>query len=405
MAASHSLLEDLSDDQLHLVHVIARPWVVGNLADNLGWPTWDFIRRRFRTNRPSAPDAADVLASLPAIVSLSFVGGPYGLWWRTEPRAGTLRPDERVGLTIAGLGHLKPERANQAAPDLVAVCLDIVTRAAHDEAALGEGQDWWQVAAGEFDLRRDRLSHQGDPVEIVGQVLLHEFRPLAVPSTNYNYLVRYGNGLFAPFKNVDSVEQYLAVAARLASKEEGPELPASPLALPAALDYLGLAVRARPSWDVREPLVDLPGFEAAASVGQLPGTRAEFDQHCSDLWNILGRLRVPRGSDQEYRDRQWNPAAKGSINDLMIWLVRELGREEYEVTCSEAVRVLRAVGRVRQESQHRSPGTSAAREDGLALLGLPSLVTDWPAAWSAVLQRCADAVHAVTLAVRRAEAR
>lgn len=166
----------------------------------------------------------------------------------------------------------------------------------------------------------------------------------------------------------------------------------------------GLAVRVHPSWDVREPLVDLPGFEAATSVGQLPGNRAEFDQRCSDLWNIIGRLRVPRGSDEEYRDHQWSPASKGSLNDLVIWLEQELGREEYEATCAEAVQVLRAVRKVRQESQHRNQTTSAARENGLALLGLPSLVTDWPAAWTAVLGRCADAVHAVALAVRRTEA-
>lgn len=405
MAGSQQLLDSLSNDQLHLVEIIARPWMVGNMADSLGWPTWDFVRRRFRTNRASAPDANEVLGSLPVVVSPSFTNGSYSLWWRTEPRAGALRPEERVGLTIAGLSHLRAEKANHQAPDLAAICLDIVTRAAQEERALGEEQDWWEVASGEFDLRRDRLSGQGDPVEIVGQVLVHEFRPLAVPSTNYNYLIRYGNDMFAPFAHADSVEQYLAVAARLASADAESDLPVSPLALPAALDYLGLAVRVHPRWDVREPLVDLPGFEAAASVAQLPGTRAEFDQRCSDLWNIVGRLRAPRGSDEDYRARNWDPTAKRSLNNLVIWLENELGCEEYEVVCTEAVKVLKAVGKIRQESQHRSQTTSANREDGLTLMGLPSLVTDWPAAWSAVLHRCADAVHAITLAIRRAETR
>lgn len=397
--AHHPLLADLDEDQLHLIDVVARPWRVSNLADQLGWPTWDFVRRRFELNRPQAPSAEEVLGSLPTI---QVSQRTYGLVWRTEPASGLLRPTERVGLTMAGLSHLHPRPSDVSLVDLVAMCLGIIQQAVNLEAELAEEMDWTQVASGRLDLRTECFGQNSTaPVEIVGQVLIREFVPLAASTSQHNYEVSCGQGKFKLFARVTTIEDYLFVADSLAKEETAPELPPSPLALPAALDYLGLAVRAHAEWNVNDDLVALPGFEAAASVCQLPSSHAEFEQRCSELWNIIGRLRVPEAAAAAYKDRNWEN--KGSLNSLDIWLHQHVGTEEYDLTCRQAIATLRALGKVRQGGQHASRSTKTNRSMALHLLGLPDLITDWASAWGTLLDQSARAVHAISMAVRRSQ--
>lgn len=400
----HLLLAELDPDQRNLIGLLGRPWMVNQLADAVGWPVWDFVRRRFAVNYPDAPPAADVLGSLPVITSPAFYRGSYGLWWRTQSPGLELQPGERVGLTIAGLEHL--ERCFRddkiPRPRLVSVCLDILRMAAAKEEDLVADDDWTRPAAASLDLRSDRFRRDpSPPVEIVGQVLQHEYMPLARASTNFNYDVPLGPGGLARFKDVDTAADFLRVLDSMRTVSEQVDLPASPLGLPATLDYLGLLVAQHPAWTEARPLLNLTDFDAAASIVLPPPDRPTFDQRCSSLWNILGHLCVPEGSHADYAREGWNPETKGSINNLTIWLTNNLDPNEAG-DCQLAITSLRAIGHVRQGSQHASASTSAKRTKAMTGLGIPVPVTNWPGAWNAILLRAAAAVYVIAGAVRRA---
>lgn len=378
--------------------------MVNDLADTRGWPVWDFVRRRFAINHPESPSAADVLASLPVITSSAYYRGSYGLWWRSGHKGTALQPDERVGLTIAGLEHLERHFADDVIEKtrLVGVCLDILRQAASKEEGIVADSDWTKPASGSYDLRSERFrGFQNPPVEILGQVLQHEYMPLARKSSNFNYEVPLGLAGLARFQDVQSAAAYLRVVESMRTLSEHVDFPASPLGLPATLDYLGLLLAQHPEWKEDRPFLHLTNFDEAASILVPPADRPAFDQRCSNLWNILGHLRVPQGSDVDYERENWSPATKGSINTLAIWLKNNVDQDAQD-DCQTAISCLRAIGRIRQGSQHASSSTSIKRNRAMAELGIPEPVTSWPEAWETILAHTAAAAYSVAGAVRRA---
>lgn len=397
------LLGELRPDQKDLIALLGRPWMVDHLEDTAGWPVWDFVRRRFAINHPEGPPAEDVLGSLPLITSPAFYNGSYGLWWRSQSPGLALQPDERVGLTIAGLEHLercfnddKPKK-----PRLVSVCLDILRAAAAKEEDLLADSDWTKPASGSLDLRTERFRGAANPpVEIIGQVLQHEYMPLTRASTKYNYEIALGRGWLSRFSEVATAADYLRILDSMTTTASDADLPSSPLGLPATLDYLGLLLAQHPGWTEPRPVLNLADFDAAASILLLPADRPTFDQRCSSLWNIFCHLRVPPGSDADYTLEGWNPNAKGSLNNFAIWLKRNLDPDEAR-NCQQALTHLRAIGHVRQGSQHASASTAAKRTKAMTRLGIPYPVTNWPDAWNAVLSTAAASLYVIAVAVRR----
>jgi hypothetical protein len=63
--------------------------------------------------------------------------------------------------------------------------------------------------------------------------------------------------------------------------------------------------------------------------------------------------------------------------------------------------MIRVIGRVRQGSQRASPETRSRPDGAMNMLKITAPVTDWAAAWNAVLRQAAAAVYAITVAARR----
>jgi hypothetical protein len=399
--STHPLLADLDADQSDLIKLLGRPWTVGELADGKGWPVWDFVERTFRNGHPTVP-AVDVLATLP---TLTIGDRSHGLWWRGEAGShAPLHSGERVGLSIVGLHHLHllirhrvPEPVNA-----IGICLDLIRRATEKERDLDADNDWTKVATGALDLRKSGFGSKDGPVELIGQVLKREFIPIAVSTTNFNYEIPYGGGKLGALRGVRTIGDYIRAAEELASAGSKPVMPSpSPIALPAAMDYLGLVLDQDPRWQITGSTLRLHGLADAALLGRVPSTQAEFDQRMSTLTNILGRLVTPAPLPEAYVVRDWNPAQPGSLNNLDIWLTDTAGIGDGVI---QPMETLRSLGTIRQGAQHANSKTIKRRDTALGRFGLAWPISDWPHAWATISDQTASAIYTIAQSVRREEA-
>ncbi len=177
-------------------------------------------------------------------------------------------------------------------------------------------------------------------------------------------------------------------------------LPASPLALPAVLDYLGLILMDQPEWGREHRLVRLPDFQSASQVTQLPASASEFEQRLSALWTIIGHLGVPEAHPSKYAERGWG-TSRGSLNSLTIWLADNVGEFGTSDQCAAAIKTIRNVGTLRQGAQHSSSTTRASARRAQTELGLPTVIVDYPAAWSLIVENVAASFYSICLGVMR----
>lgn len=394
---TQSLLEPLNDDQQALIEIIGRPILTGRPLDSLGWPVWDFVRRKFE--RSFGADAGPVLASLPTLPRTArTLDGPYGLWWRVGHSNTSLALSERVGLTIPGLHHLGVGLGGPGSPlpNPVAVILGILDRAAKEEAAL-DSDDWWLMTRRSVDLRSMLGSRDDSPVEIIGAVLQHEYDPLVVGMNQFNYELQLGEGRFIPFDGVADVSGYLA-RLQLPLDAGSVDLPDSPLALPAVLDYLGRILCDQPGWGKDRRLVRVRDFMSAAVVTQPPANAADYEQRLSALWTIICQFDVPSVDPARYQARGWS-GQQSSINNLVIWLDDHV--EDFASTdqCTTAIKTIRKIGTLRQGAQHSSSTTRANALRAQTELGLPVVITDYPAAWASLLDKLAGAFYSICLGI------
>lgn len=393
---THPLLETLDDDQKAMILTIGRPIATDQPLDQHGWPIWDFVRRKFERNQ--GVDAEQVLASLPAIPRFGAIEGPYGLWWRTGHPNASLTPADRIGLTIPGLHHLTEllPPGTRELPRPTEAILRILRDAAAAEGAL-DSDDWWSVTRSSMDLRQSMGGRPDPPVEIIGAVLQHEYAPLAVGTTQFNYDLPLGEGRFAAFYGIAEVADYLS-RIDLPEPPGAVALPNSPLALPAVLDYLGRILSDQPNWGREHRLVRLPDFQSASQVTQPPANGAEFEQCLSALWTIIGHFDVPEAQPSKYEERGWG-TSRGSVNSLTIWLADHAGEFGSSDQCAAAIKTIRNVGVLRQGAQHSNSSTRARALGAQIELGLPAIIIDYSAAWSMVLERVAAAFYAICVGV------
>ena len=397
-AVNHPLLEALDAAQAAMILTIGCPIATDRPLDQHGWPTWDFTKRKFEHNRPG--DAEQVLASLSAIQRFGTLEGPYGLWWRAGNSNATLAPGERLGLTIPGLHHLTdvlPHGVHKL-PKPAAAVLNIIRGAAEAEGEL-DSDDWWSVTRGSLDLRERMGSRSDLPVEIIGTVLQHEFAPLAVGTTQFNYELPLGEGRYTAFQGVADTADYLS-RIDIPVPPGAVALPTSPLALPAVLDYLGLILMQHPEWGRERRLVRLPDFQSASQVTQMPASASEFEQCLSALWTVTGHLDVPEADPSKYEQRGWGES-RGSLNSLTIWLADNAGEFGASDQCAAAIKTIRNVGTLRQAVQHSNSATRMSAQRARADLGLPTVIVDYPAAWNTILEDVAASFYSICLGVTR----
>jgi hypothetical protein len=127
-------------------------------------------------------------------------------------------------------------------PDLAPICLEVLRTTASLEAEPAADMNCAKPASGEFDLRTRQFRRAPDPpVEILRQVLMHEFRPLVRSSSRFNYVIPHGPGLptrFAPCTPLRTNSTSSTGSLRPLTTTWCPFT----AELPAALDYLSLVL-------------------------------------------------------------------------------------------------------------------------------------------------------------------
>ena len=261
--------------------------------------------------------------------------------------------------------------------------------------------DWWSATSGNYDLRTDRFatapSHLPPPVTILGEVLRHEFEPLAIATSVHNYEIEYGDGRFQRFAETQNIEDYLEII-DYTSRSPEPEVPTTTMDLGTAMDYLSLALRTHPRW-TSDPLLKLSLISDAMTLAGTPASRADFKEKLSALTNLLKQMNTVRADESEYKHRNWTP---GSLNNLELWLTRHANT--LDATWPAAIEDLRMIVKLRIDSQHSSPDTAKGADKARLHLGLQSPITDWGLAWLTISQRAASAMAAIALSVRRSSA-
>lgn len=171
----------------------------------------------------------------------------------------------------------------------------------------------------------------------------------------------------------------------------------APLQLPETVDHLDMAWRLVYGRDRR--LVRAGGVADIAALMLPCASREEFESRLSDLVDLLKRLDIdddalPEKARALPRDR--------TLDRLEAALLDRInGVDSDEVI--RAVRVLRAVGRIRVGQQH---STAQQRTlESFELLGLKYPVADWDETWSKVRSAAAEAFLSLAHVVRRLEAR
>lgn len=211
----------LSKKQQTLLSAILWPVIKEGRADDALWPTWQYVNQRL--GRDGIAAAQQVVDSLP---SLQGPQRSYGLVWRDMPGAGhPIRPDEKVGLTLAGVHHADPhsdhERANRLA--------QLIALLAHDEAQLpldptGVVTETIQLAdlADPYLKTSPRAGATSITLRAAVHLLGREPIPIMVNFEQFTAVI--GDGHLLPFRDVTTAQDYLAALIRHADLQE----PAAP---------------------------------------------------------------------------------------------------------------------------------------------------------------------------------
>lgn len=341
--------------------------LVGSVFHKHGeWPGWAYVEEAMDRRELSAES---VLASLPRDTH------NYGHVW--PMRASAPLPQDRVGLTIAGLSKVS------GAEHIVSSFVRLV-------GAMGTIRDG--IRLDPFSDTRPTVT-RADIVAIAGEFDEDEGRLLDMmqkePATWHCLPNRLPTGdwtiVLAPqirrFAGVSTVADYLARQYEYTSPvAQEPEPPlVSPFTLPGAIDYLDVV------WQLRfgKQLVVPPGVERSARLAFTATTPEEADSRLSALSELLKNLQV-EGVEQ----------VKGghTLERLGPYLCRILPEEAHE-RMRNAVAVLNAARHLRAAGQHHAAQREAV--SAYQILGLRYPVVNWQAAWAHIQAVVASAIDAI----------
>jgi hypothetical protein len=334
--------------------------------DHAEWPVWAWMEEMLDRD---GLDAEEIAASLPREPTVG-----YGLVFPNRNTVHT--PQDRVGLTIAGLAHVPQAAA------LVTIFLNFVD-------ALGSAR-----ASAHLDpfsesrptITREALRHIRFPApnheRFVVPLLSQE------PST-WHCIVSPRSELWESielspavrrFAGVGSVDDYLdRLSAFLGPRQRDTAGQFhSPFTLPAAADYLDVVWQLR----FRERLITPPGVERSARLATDVSTADEVDSCLSALAELLKGMHVPS-----------TPGVGGHPLQRLGPFLRDVLPAEAHARVERAVTILDAARTIRAGAQHS--GARSRSVDAYALLGLRYPVSEWAAAWQQIQVACAEAFDSI----------
>lgn len=394
-----SLTDPLTAEQVALLKIIWSPITRASTWGTSGdWPLWDFVARQLHRELPRISDAEDILMSLPAVTAGAFRDRAYGLVWRSPPTSIAPSPDERIGLTIAGLAALaKHQGVSQQVPDQLAA---IVGNLASRDSRLEPKP--YEVIKGEVPLATftawfaKPISERTYvlPNRTIANIFHNEYAPVVLfPfDAEEHHQVQLGRASLRRYLNVASAADYLE---RIDDQVSAHEIItySSPLSLVQTFDYLAYVLAADSAWTGKR-LTAAPDLQSAAAVSAAVSTRHEFETALSGLCTVIDQLAVPE-IPRNVLDEKYNGKPQPSINRLDDWLGRRLDGVEGANRVVKAIAIIRAVRDIRVEAQHSSASTRERAIRARQRLGLPQVISDWGAAWHVIQDLLAGALDVI----------
>ena len=373
------VLGPLTAEQQRVIDVVANAY----FRSDGEWPTYQFVEAAFDADRL---DARSVIGSMPTV---GGGGIRYGAL-NSITRIGSLRPEERVELTLLGLHHCSgPLRslAEVLIRDTFRVLAMFVNarrtfRPAPTElttseltseqvlAALSQRPGTGQPRAGQLY----RLMENEPAFYVAGRS--------AVDAERSSWTWNVDRQMLA-YDGVDDIESYVRrIAVEYAPRPRtANRVLTSPRSLPAALDYLDVVWRLVHGRDSH--LVRLPSAERTMALGFAVGTREEFLERTSTVGDLLKNLAVPPGGDQ----KGGHPIAR-----LGAYLGWRLPPESHD-RIDTAIMMLDHLRIVRNAGGHAEAETEALA--AFRAIGIVYPVLDWGAAWDAVRTYAVEALDAL----------
>ena len=339
------------------------------------WPSWAYLEE-FLERQGLNPAA--VISSLPRETTYN-----YGYTW---PPQTNLVPQSQVGLTIAGLRHVK-----QAAVLVADHCMLVgVLGAIRSEISLDPfANERPQITMAE--VSRALFTTRGRPLAPIASGRLDFIA--REPSTWHCQLVHVSDEDWTielspqvrRFAGIASVDEYLErltfVLIPDANSDGAFEL-MSPFTLPASLDYLDTVWRLK----FGAGLVVPPGVERSARLAFDVNSPEEADTALSALAEVLKSFQVSGA-----------PGVGGHpLQRIGLFLEAHL-TSEAGLQVSRAVEVLDAARQIRAGTEHF--GAQARSVAAFATLGLTYPVMDWASAWRQIQQAVSRACDVIRLEV------
>jgi len=411
--ASH-LMQPLLPLQVELLKLVWDPIVRAGMWEiPPDWPVWDYVARELYQRHPDLDDAAAVLNSLPRMsLPISWRDHhSYGLVWRSS-RALQPDPGERIGLSIAGFAALAArDGVHPCVPDQLAVLI----------AQLANWENGLRAKPNKIAREDVPLSHFTScftistitkpfvfPDRAIAALLQHEYAPTIVypHDADADHKVQLGRHFsLRQYRNITTARGYLERVAEDDAARTEPVRYSSPLTLVQTFDYLAYVLAADPEWPKGTRLTAAPNLQSAGALSALVTDQHDFDVTLSGLCTVIDQLGVPPIPAEDLAKMataEERYAAQRTVNRLQHWLTSRLAHSGGMPRVMNAIGVVRAVRAVRVEAQHRSTSTQGNAIKARRRLGLPDIVSDWPAAWHTIQSQLAGALDVIRQEVQAA---
>jgi hypothetical protein len=359
----------------HPVELSHVPHRVGREPD--AWPIFQYVEAVLY--REHSLDARALISEAPSI-RFGAGQGRYG-WVQVERPGAALQPDDKVRLTVAGMGQVTKATAEvEAFIETLSLFVERERRFAPHPTEVQNVEVW----SGELRQRLEQRWVIGDDDNLTALVEILRREPAtwhcqitptetAPWSARLSPFLRSYAGIASPLVYVDRLVETIGLPPQ-------PWLPLHPssLSLPEAIDYLNAVWRA--SVGSRTALIRISRAEAAAKLALDCSTVDEFESRLSAVAGILAQLRLP----QETGDKK--------LIDLRKFLEQILS-DDSATRAQDAVNVLRDVVALRVWRQH--PGTEEVAADAARRLGVALPSESWGATWDHIRKLAVSALSAI----------
>lgn len=381
-ASPSHLLSCLNEEQTALVETLYEGFELRGGT----WPVWQFADLKLEARKI---DAAAVLASLPQVGAAG--ARTYGLVWSGQNMANEMQPDSIVGLTVAGLGHVR------AAGPLASAFVHLLRLFGEAEREIVPAPDREVHAVVTSEQVTASLLRDGAPGQSKSQVdtlvlklhglLSHEpYSPwtgLSRSTGGDRWQVQLSNrlGLLRALRDTAAVEDYVAFVEEWLRPRPVPVVPRlmiSALDLPNAADYLDVVWKIKTGSRLFKDL----HLGSCARLAQACDSEDRFNSLTSALAEVLSSVVPPRRT---------SPGDK-PLHTLWERLPDVLPAENVD-RGRDAVGVLLKLTLIRNAQQHSSARDRALRAAGELGVALPT--RDWGMTWGQVATLAREALDAL----------